>query len=104
MADGGKGIVMPNLLRIGIQSVMGAWYDDVWEGFQKPFKFAYNQGERVVGLGDKILDAAGHAATGLGGAIEGLGSLLSGNSNILLYLGLGIVGVIVLPKVLEKVL
>ena len=43
-----------------------AWYNDFAEGFEKPFKFVYDQGSRVVGLGDKLLDAAGNAAQGLG--------------------------------------
>ena len=82
---------------------MGFW-SEFSDMAQKPFVFAYNQAGRVVNLGDKVLDAAGHVATGTGGLADGLSSLLAGNSNVLLYAGIGIVAVVILPIVLQKVL
>ena len=81
------------------------FFDDFAEGFQKPFVWTWDHvGSKVLKIGEKSLDAAGNLASGAAGAAEGLASLLSGNSNILLYAGLGIVAVVVLPIVLQKVL
>lgn len=72
-----------------------AWYNDFADGFEKPFKFVYDQGSRVVNLGDKLLDAAGNAA-------QGLGNLLSGNS--LIYIMIGVGAIVILPIILKRVL
>ena len=74
---------------------MGSFWNDFADGFEKPFKFVYDQGSRVVGLGDKFLDAAGKAASGLG-------DLLSGNS--LIYIMIGVAAIVILPIVLKRVL
>ena len=81
-----------------------AWYDEFWDGFKKPFEFVYHRGERLLGFGDRLLDAAGNVATGLGGVAGGIGDLFSGNSNMLIYLGIGVVVVVALPTILNKVL
>ena len=75
--------------------IMVSFWSDFADGFEKPFKFAYDQGSRVVGLGDKLLDAAGNAA-------QGLGNLLSGNS--LIYIMIGVAAIVILPIVLKRVL
>ena len=81
------------------------FFDDFATGFKMPFEWSWDHiGERVVNIADKSLDAAGNLASGAAGAANGLASLLSGNSNILLYAGLGIVAVVVLPVILQKVL
>jgi len=80
-------------------------FDDFLTGFKQPFEFVYDHGvkpglgllDKATGTAGKLLDAGGNVATGLG-------DLLSGNSNILLYIGLGIVGVVVLPVLLDKFL
>jgi hypothetical protein len=67
------------------------------DGFTKPFRWAYNKFDKVDRASDKVMDAGTNAA-------GGLADLLSGNSNILVYAGVALVAVIVLPKVLDKVL
>ena len=83
-----------------IQAIMGFW-GDFAEGFQMPFKWGYEKLKKADKVVDKSLDGAGSIA-------EGLSDILSGNSNILLYLGLGIVAVgtafIVIPKLVDKVI
>lgn len=70
---------------------------DFLDGFEMPFKYVYNKFDKADKVADKVLDAGASAA-------GGLADLLSGNSSILLYLGIGIVVVTVLPTVLNKVL
>jgi len=79
-----------------IQSKMTFW-NDFGDGFSKPFKWAYGKFEKSDKAADKVLDAGTNAA-------DGLANLFGGNSNILVYLGIGLVAVIVLPKVIDKVL
>ena len=66
-----------------------------------PFKWGYNKLKKADKVVDKSLDGAGSIA-------EGLADILSGNSNILLYLGLGVVAIgtafIVIPKLVDKVI
>jgi hypothetical protein len=80
-----------------IQTKMGSFWDDLGDGIQMPFKWAYGKFDKVDHASDKIMDAGTNAA-------GGLADLLSGNSNILVYAGVALVAVIVLPKVLDKVL
>ena len=79
----------------------GGFMSDFAEGFSMPFKWGYEKLKKVDKVADKSLDSAGSVA-------EGLSDLLSGNSNILLYLGLGVVAVgtafIVIPKLVDKVI
>ena len=65
-----------------------SFWDDAWTGFQKPFEWGYH-----------IVDRAQSTATSL---VDSASSLLSGN--FLIYAGIGLVAVLVLPKLLEKVL
>ena len=60
--------------------------------------------DRIGDVGDKALGAAGQLVGGAGNAAEGIGNFLGGNSNILLYIGVGLVAVMVLPKILDRVL
>ena len=73
------------------------FWDDFKDGFAKPFEWAYHKLDKVDKASDKVMDASTNAASGLA-------DLLGGNSNILVYAGVALVAVIVLPKVLDKVL
>ena len=73
------------------------FWDDFAEGLQMPFKWAEKKFDKADKLVDKVADSAGNAA-------GGLADLLGGNSNILLYIGIAVVAVVVLPTVLNKVL
>jgi len=70
---------------------------DVGDGFTMPFKWGYEKLKKVDKVADKSLDGAGSIA-------EGISDILSGNSNVLIYLGIGVVAVVALPKILDKVL
>jgi hypothetical protein len=71
---------------------MGFW-DDFGDGFEAPFKWGYNKLDKADKAADKALDAGNNVL-----------DLLSGNSNTLVYIGIGIVAVAVLPTILNKVL
>jgi len=91
---------------------MGNFWDDFATGFKMPFEYIYDHGikpagnvlDKFSGAAGKAADAAGNLVTGAGNAALGLGDLLGGNSNILMYIGLGILGVVVLPVLLDKLL
>ena len=76
-----------------------------WNNFAMPFeetgKWGINKFKKVDKFVDKSLDSAGSIA-------GGLADLLSGNSNILWYLGIGVVGIGVawhmIPKLVDKVI
>ena len=74
-----------------------SFWSDMGDGFSKPWKWAYDKLDKGNKTADKVLDAGGNAA-------DGLANLFSGNSNILVYAGVALLAVIVLPKVLDKVL
>ena len=76
---------------------MANFWDDLGDGVQMPFKWAYGKLDKADRASDKIIDAGTNAA-------GGLADLLGGNSNILVYAGVALLAVIVLPKVLDKVL
>lgn len=69
------------------------FWNDFADGFEKPFKWAYGKLDKADKLVDKAADGAGN-----------LVDLLGGNANILLYVGIGVLAVVVLPVVLEKIL
>ena len=71
------------------------WTSDFAEGFEKPWKWAWDKLEKTDRIADKTLDGAGNIA-------EGLANLFNGNT--LLYIGLAVVGIVVIPIVLQKVL
>ena len=79
---------------------MGFW-NDFGDGFTMPFKWAGEKLKKIDKVADKSLDGAGSIA-------EGISDLLSGNSNMLMYLGLGIVAIgtayVVIPKLVDKVI
>lgn len=83
---------------------MTGFWEDFEDGLKMPFQAVYNKFDKVDRASDRALDAGGKALDGAGNALEGLGNLLGGNSNILAYLGIGLVGVIVLPKIIDRVL
>ena len=70
-----------------------SWLDDFGEGFKMPFEWAYNKAAKLDKGADKVLDGASN-----------LLDIFTGNSNILIYLGIGIVAVAVLPTLIEKFL
>ena len=76
---------------------MGGFFNDFADGFSMPFKWGYEKLKKVDKVADKSLDGAGSIA-------EGISDILSGNSNVLIYLGIGVVAVVALPKILDKVL
>ena len=80
---------------------MGGFFNDFADGFSMPFKWGYEKLKKVDKVADKSLDGAGSIA-------EGISDLLSGNSNMLMYLGLGIVAIgtafVVIPKLVDKVI
>jgi hypothetical protein len=80
------------------------FWNDLGDGFKRPFEWAYHKFERVDRTADHAADTADRVVDGAGKAAQGLGDLLSGNSNILMYAGLGIVAVVVLPKLIDRIL
>jgi hypothetical protein len=80
---------------IHIAQPIMTFLSDFEDGFSKPFKYAYSKFEKVDQASDKVLNAGGNL-------VDGLGNLLQGNT--LFYIGIGVVAVIVLPKLLDKVL
>lgn len=82
---------------------MGFW-DDFGTGFVMPFDWAYDKAKKVDHVGDAVLNSAGTAIGGTADIIGGIGNVLSGNSNILVYCGIALVAVIIVPKLLDKVL
>jgi hypothetical protein len=68
--------------------------------FEETGKWVYNKGKKVDRVVDKSLDGAGSIADGVAG-------LLAGDTKILMYLGIGVVGVGVawhlIPKLIDKV-
>jgi len=76
------------------------FFEDFADGFKKPWVAAYNQVDKRLNQADKLADKATDGASNLL-------DLLGGNSNILVYAGIAIVGLIVvttvLPKVIDKV-
>jgi len=91
----------------GIKGAATSVYDHalkpVYSSVLKPIgEMGINRVKTLMGTGDKMIGAAGNVATGVGNTAVGLGDILSGNSNIMVYLGLGIVGVIVVSKLMDK--
>ena len=82
---------------------MGFW-DDFAEGFTMPFKYVYSKFEKIDKLADGLANAGVNVANAGANAAGGLADILAGNSNILLYLGIGIVAITVLPVLIEKLL
>jgi len=67
--------------------------EDFGDGFSRPFVWGYNQVEKRVTQADTISDKL----VGAGGNVL---DILGGNSNILVYGGILVVGLFVLNKVL----
>jgi hypothetical protein len=67
--------------------------EDFGEGFESPFKWAYHKAEKVDRVADNALDGVGNLTQGLSNLLGGLAS-----GNILLYLGIGIVAIVVINK------
>ena len=65
---------------------------------------AWDRAKSTLGRFDKINDAVVNVAQGAGTAAVGIGDFLGGKSNFLMYAGVALVGVLVLPKILDRVL
>ena len=76
---------------------IGDFFKDVGSGMGMVFKPIYDKGASLWNKGDKLLDKA---TDGAGNLLD----LIGGNSNTLVYIGIGIVVVAVLPVILSKVL
>jgi hypothetical protein len=93
---------------------MGAWQDfedgygdlnrRAGDGLKAAGGYLWNRLKRIDRINDKLGDAAENTVSAAAGAVDTLGNILSGKSNILLYIGLGVIAVVVLPVVLQKVL
>jgi hypothetical protein len=89
---------------------------DFWEGFKSVPVGIYDKvlepvGSKVWGVASNSLDninringAVVGAAEGVGKGVQGLGDILSGNSNFLMYAGIALVGILVLPKIIDRIL
>jgi len=78
---------------------------DVWDGFKSVPVGIYNKViDPSLNNFNRLSGAAVNIAEGAGKGVQGLGDILSGNSNILLYAGLAIVGILVVPKLLDRIL
>jgi hypothetical protein len=77
-----------------------SFFEDVWGGVKDVYNPIAHGVESQYNRITKVEDAAVNAAQGVGNGIQGLGNLLDGNGNTLVYLGIGIVAIIVLNKVL----
>ena len=60
--------------------------------------------DKNLGRLDNLGNTADKLVGGVGNVAEGLGSLLSGQSNVLVYLGIGALALMVVPKIIDKVL
>lgn len=69
-----------------------------------PMSWVADKFRRVDHVADSVLNGAGNAADAASGLLGGLSNLLSGNSNFLLYAGIGIAAIVIVPIVLQKVL
>jgi hypothetical protein len=72
---------------------MGEFWSDFGDGFETPFKWVGGKFDKVDKLTDKAADGAGN-----------LVDLIGGNSNALIYIGIAIVAVAILPTILNKTL
>lgn len=90
----------------GIKSVGEGVYGSVLKPLgEKAWGFAskgLDRIDRLGNLGDKVIDTSGQIVGGAGNLAEGIGNLF--NSNILITLGLVGAGLIILPKVLDRVM
>ena len=76
---------------------MGNFWDDFGDGFKKPFVWGYDQANKRLNQVDKLADGAEKGA-------ENLLNLVGGNSNLLVYAAIAVVGVIVVTTVLPKLI
>ena len=60
--------------------------------------------DKISSIGDTAIAAADKAVSAAGDTLGGIGDLFAGKSNTLVYIGIGIVAVAVLPTILNKVL
>ena len=79
----------------------------LWDDFGDDVTVAYNDGIKPAATGAYNLaknnfNRLNGVADAAAGAATNLLDFLGGNSNILVYLGIGLVAVIVLPELIEK--
>ena len=63
-----------------------------------------NRFDNINHVADVAVGAAGNIVQGAGNAAQGIGSFLGGQSNILLYIGIGAAALLILPELVDKVL
>ena len=59
---------------------------------------------KIGSIADKSLDVIDHSIGAVSATAEDLETILSGRSNILLYAGIGLAAIIIIPIVLNKAL
>ncbi len=69
-----------------------------------PMSWVANKFKKADRVADAVLDGAGNVADAAGGLAGGLNNLFSGNSNFLLYAGIGIAAIVIVPILLNKFL
>lgn len=76
----------------------------VMDIIDKPFVWIGNKLVKADHMVDNVLDGTANVIGAAGSAAGALDDILAGRSHILLYAGIGLVTIIVLPIVLNKVL
>lgn len=74
-----------------------------WDSLSDDYMSAYNSGIKpAYDIARHNYDRINGIADAATGAADNLLDMLGGKSNVLVYLGIGLVAVIVLPKLIEK--
>jgi hypothetical protein len=76
----------------------------VGDGLKAGGTYVWNRLQRINSINDHLADAADKTVTAATDVVGNVTDLLSGKSNILLYVGIGVLAIVVLPVVLQKVL
>jgi hypothetical protein len=102
--NGFKDKVLEPVWNSGIKPLYNNVIKPIGEKALQYVQRAADRADKLSGLADRAVDASGQLVTGAGNAAEGIGNFLGGNSSTLLYIGLGVAGIIILPKLIDKVL
>ena len=79
--------------------------DGIYDHLIQPIgQKAYDMGNKAMDRFDKLSNLGDHTLDAAGGAVNTLDNLFNGKSNILLYAGLGLMAVLIVPKLVDKVL
>ena len=82
----------------GITDVFSTPFNAIKDIGGKAYDMVNNNMNRL----NRVADAGTRVVDGAASAVEGIGSFLSGNSNILLYIGVIAVGIVIVPKLVDK--